>query len=157
MKAYQHLVRYALTTAHSIAVWDGEEWATDKWPTDKSTDYKTIIDAIESVDEAEIVIRDRATGSRTAWARVSAFGLADDETVIDYTVNDFTTAWEVSYGIREENSNDTDRLLAAARSLTTGQHGSFAAAIGDAATRADSTNLRRLAAAFPELFALETA
>jgi hypothetical protein len=155
MKAYEHLVRYALATAHSIAVWDGEEWATDKWPTDKSTNYKTIIEAIESVEEAELVIRDRATGSRTAWARVSAFGLADDETVIDYTLNDFTDEWAKSYNCPEDN--DSDRLLAAARSLTTGRHGSFAAAIGDAATRADSTNLRRLAAAFPELFALETA
>jgi len=157
MKAYEHLVRYALTTAHSIAVWDGEEWATDKWPTDKSTDYKTIIDAIESVDEAEIVIRDRATGSRTAWARVSAFGLADDETVIDYTVHSFTDDWQAAYDRHLASATDSDRLLAAARSLTTGRHGGFAAAIGDAATRADSHNLRRLAAAFPELFALETA
>ncbi len=92
MKAYQHLVRYALATAQAVSVWDGEGWATDK-----STDYQEIIEAIESVEEAELVIFDRETGSRTAWARVAAFGLADDETVIDYTVNDFTTAWEAAY------------------------------------------------------------
>lgn len=156
MKAYEHLVQFALTTAHSIAVWDGEEWATDKWPTNKSTNYKTIIEAIESVDEAELVIRDRETGSRAAWARVSAFGLADDETVIDHTNGNFMDTWQEAYDRHIEGLSDTDRLLAAAQRLTTGQHGGFAAAIGDAATRADSKNLRRLAAAFPELFALET-
>ncbi len=157
MKAYEHLVQFALTTAHSIAVWDGEEWATDKWPTDKSTNYKTIIEAIESVDEAELVIRDRETGSRAAWARVSAYGLADDETIIDHTDCNFMDTWQEAYDRHLASATDSDRLLAAARRLTTGQHGGFAAAIGDAATRADSTNLRRLAAAFPELFTLETA
>lgn len=92
MKAYEHLVRFALTNGHAVSVYDGEEWATDR-----STDYQTIIDAIESVEEAELVIFDRETGSRTAWARVSAFGLADDETVVDYTVNDFMNKWETAY------------------------------------------------------------
>ena len=91
MKAYEHLVRFALAAGHNISVFDGEEWATDK-----STDYQAIIEAIESVEEAELVINATAD-IRMAWARVAAFGLADDETVIDYTVNDFTTAWEAAY------------------------------------------------------------
>jgi len=152
MKAYEHLVRYALTTAHAVSVWDGEEWATDK-----STDYKTIIEAIESVEEAELVIRDRATGSRAAWARVSAYGLADDETVVDQTVCNFMDIWQEAYDRHAEGLNDSEQLLAAAQTLRRGEYGGFAAAIGDAATRADSHNLRRLAAAFPELFTLETA
>jgi hypothetical protein len=47
-----------------------------------------------------------------------------------------------------------ERTIAAARALSTGKYGSFAAAIGDAASCADRTNTNRLAAAFPELFAL---
>lgn len=47
-----------------------------------------------------------------------------------------------------------ERTIAAARELRAGKYGSFAAAIGDAATCADRTNVNRLAAAFPELFEL---
>lgn len=47
-----------------------------------------------------------------------------------------------------------ERTIAAARELSTGKYGSFAAAIGDATTCADRNNVNRLAAAFPELFAL---
>jgi len=47
-----------------------------------------------------------------------------------------------------------ERTIAAARELSTGKYGSFAAAIGDAATRADRANLNRLSGAFPELFTL---
>jgi hypothetical protein len=45
-----------------------------------------------------------------------------------------------------------ERTIAAARALSTGKFGSFAAAIGDAGTCADRHNLGRLHAAFPELF-----
>jgi hypothetical protein len=91
MKAYKHLVRFALAAGHNVSVFDGEEWATDK-----STDYQEIIEAIESVEEAQLVINATAD-IRMAWARVSAFGLADDETVVDYTVNDFMNSWEAAY------------------------------------------------------------
>jgi hypothetical protein len=151
MKAYQHLVRYALAQGNRISVYDGEEW-----PVRESTNAQEIIEHIESVEEAELIIKD-PIDRRDLWARVSAYGLADDETVIDYTVHSFTDDWQAAYDRHLASATDSDRLLAAARSLTTGQYGGFAAAIGDAATRADSTNLRRLAAAFPELFALETA
>jgi hypothetical protein len=151
MKAYEHLVRYALTHGARISVFDGEEWEVGD-----STDQQAIIDCIESVEEAEIVIKDPIDG-RSSWARISAFGLADDETVVDHTLSSFMAAWENSYSRYTAPQKESDRLLAAAQRLATGQHGGFAAAIGDAATRADSTNLRRLAAAFPELFAVATA
>ena len=47
-----------------------------------------------------------------------------------------------------------ERTIAAARALSTGKFGSFAAAIGDAAWCADRHNLSRLHAAFPEIFNL---
>lgn len=90
MKAYRHLVKFALNKGCTISVWDGEEWQVKR-----STDFHEIIDAIESVEEAELVIRNK--NCDITWARVSAYGLEDDETVVDYYVNDFTKEWEKSY------------------------------------------------------------
>ena len=91
MKAYEHLVRYALAAGNTVSVYDGEVWAIKR-----STDHQAIIEAIESVEEAQLVIYAPAD-IRMAWALVSAYGLADDETVIDYTVNDFMNSWEAAY------------------------------------------------------------
>jgi len=148
MKAYKHLVRYALNAGHTISVFDGEIWEVKR-----STKYKTIIDCIESVEEAQLNIRD-ANGNPIGWALVSAYGLADDETVIDFGCNEFMLGWEKAF---ENPHAERDNLMRAARELSTGIHGSFAAGIGDAALRADSENLRRLVEAFPEVFAKATA
>ena len=152
MKAYAHLIRYALGNGGTVAVYDGEAWSP------RSTDYSRIIEEVESVEEAELAIRDEM-GRRIAWARVSAFGLADDETVIDHTVSDYMDTWQEAYD-RDTTAEPLTmyQIRTAAQALRTGTLGGFAAAIGDAATIADSANLRRLAEAFPELFAaaLET-
>lgn len=93
MKAYKHLVKHALKAGHTVSVWDGEEWQVKR-----STAYKSIIEAIESVEEAELRIRDTSENVQMmGWARVSAFGLDDDETVSDHTVNEFMEAWWDSY------------------------------------------------------------
>lgn len=92
MKAYKHLVKYALAQGHTISVWDGEEWQVSH-----STKYQKIVDAIESVEEAQIKIRVPEYGNLVAWVLISAYGLADDETVIDYSDNDFMTKWLLAY------------------------------------------------------------
>jgi hypothetical protein len=91
MKAYKHLVKYSLAAGHTVSVWDGEVWEVKL-----STDYKTIIDCIESVEEAEILIFGK-DDTRMAWALVSAYGLADDETVVDCTISDYTDGWQAAY------------------------------------------------------------
>ena len=95
MKAYKSLVKYALATGNLVSVFDGEEWAVSK-----SAKYQTIIDAIESVEEAQIKIYSkfdtRGEGYK-GWALVIPFGLDDDETVADNSDNEFMTAWEQSY------------------------------------------------------------
>jgi hypothetical protein len=93
MKAYKHLVKHALHNGATVSVWDGGEWQVRR-----STAYKAIIDAIESVEEAEIVIRN-AQGDKLGWALVSAYGLEDDETVIDNTITPFMEAWDDSYNL----------------------------------------------------------
>lgn len=93
MKAYIHLIRYALANDATVIVWDGGGWDHNRAGIDNA---HHLIAAVEAVDEAEITIRDKYC-NRLGWARVSAFGLADDETVIDYTVNDFMNEWEAAY------------------------------------------------------------
>jgi hypothetical protein len=147
MKAYKHLVRYSLNAGHTVSVFDGELWEVEN-----STDYKAIIDCIESVEEANIVIRD-TEDKKLGWALVTPFGVDDEETVCDYTVTDYMEKWSDTY---DNPTNERDQLIRAARELSTGIHGSFAAGIGDAALRADSHNLKILVDAFPDVFAKAT-
>jgi hypothetical protein len=90
MKAYRHLVIYALAKDCTVSVWDGEEWQIKR-----SANFDAIVDAIESVEEAELNIR--SLDDAVTWVRVSAFGLADDETVVDCHDNKFMQEWENSY------------------------------------------------------------
>lgn len=91
MKAYEHLIDYALDFGFTISVWDGEEWQVKR-----SRDRAAIIEAVESVEEAKLRIRDLAD-EVVGSAQVSAYGLADDETVIDHCVVDFLEAWAEAY------------------------------------------------------------
>ena len=86
-KAYRHLVKHALGLGYVVSVWDGGEWQVKR-----SNKIKTITDAIESVEEAQIVIRDSAD-KKLGWAIVSAYGLGPDETVVDSGTNDFMNEW----------------------------------------------------------------
>jgi len=90
MKAYKHLIKHCLSMGCTVSVWDGEEWQVKR-----STGYKAIIDAIESVEEAQLRIRQQ--DAVIGWALVSAFGLEDDETVVDHTCTSFMDEWSDIY------------------------------------------------------------
>ena len=92
MKAYKHLVQYALDNGHSISVFDGEEWALRH-----SVNYEAIIDDTESVEMAELVIANGKGTPQVGWAMVIPFGLEDDETVADHTINPFMNQWADEY------------------------------------------------------------
>ena len=77
--AYITLVNELLASGCSISVYDGEEWAARR-----STDKTDILEAVEAVEVAELVIFN--DGVKVGWAQVSPYGLAPDETVIDHTV-----------------------------------------------------------------------
>ena len=96
MKAYKHLIKFALAQGHTVSVWDGEEWQVSR-----STGYKSINDAVESVEEAQLRIRDK-DGKEVGWALVSAFGLEDDETVMDNTITPLMTEWDEAYNATQE-------------------------------------------------------
>lgn len=81
--ACKQLIKFALSKDCTISVWDGEEWQVKR-----STSYKDIIAAVESVEEAQLRIRDYA-GNVIGSALVSLYGLEPDETVIDNSVNAF--------------------------------------------------------------------
>jgi len=89
--AYIHMIKHALSQGSTISVWDGEEWQVKR-----SKDRDAIIDAVKSVEEAKLRIRDQ-DGNIVAAALVSAYDLAPDETVMDYSVGDWTDAWEQAY------------------------------------------------------------
>ena len=91
MKAYRHLVKHALSQNCTVSVWDGEEWQVKR-----SKSFKAIVDAIESVEEAQLRIRDIDENCK-GWAMVSAFGLEPEETVIDFSDNEFMNEWDNLY------------------------------------------------------------
>jgi hypothetical protein len=90
MKAYRHLIRHALNQGATVSVYDGEEWACKK-----CNKLTQIIADIESVEEAQVIIRD-ASGEKIGWALIIE-GLDDDETVADYTCTPFMKAWDQEY------------------------------------------------------------
>ena len=92
MKAYKHLIKHALKAGYTVSVYDGEIWEVKR-----STSYKAIVECVESVEEAALRIRDKEGAIVTSSVTVSAFGLADDETVIDYVVTPFMDEWETIY------------------------------------------------------------
>ena len=74
MKAYEHIIKFALSCDYTVSVWDGEEWT-------KSDDYAEIVDAVESVEEAILKIRREggdSIASATVNVTVSAYGLEPD-------------------------------------------------------------------------------
>ena len=91
MKAYKHLVKFALKTGNTVSVYDGESWDIRR-----STAYKKIIESIESVEIASLRIRN-ADGEIVGWASVMPFGLDDDETVVDHTITPFMELWDKYY------------------------------------------------------------
>ena len=78
-KQYLSLINKALAHDLVVSVYDGEEWQVKK-----STSYKAIKEAIESVEVAELRIRNQS-GEIVGWAQIIP-DLAPDETIADYTM-----------------------------------------------------------------------
>ena len=93
MKAYKHLVKFSLRQGLTISVWDGEEWAVSN-----ERSYRSIVDAIESVEEAQLRIKN-TDKKEMGWALVIPFGLEDDETVADNTMTEFMNSWDEAYNL----------------------------------------------------------
>ena len=91
-KAHLNLIKYALEQGCTISVWDGEEWQVKR-----STSYKAIKDAAESVDESQLRIRD-SEDNIVGWALVIPdCTFEPDEYVVDYTSTLFMEQWEMQY------------------------------------------------------------
>lgn len=89
-KAHLNLIKYALAQGCTISVWDMGDWQVKK-----STSYKAIKDAIESVEMSELSILNKE-GKQVGWALIIDQG-EPDETVSDYTMTPFMEAWEEHY------------------------------------------------------------
>lgn len=79
--AYITLIKNALAKGLTVSVWDGEEWQVKR-----SSGYQVIKEAIESVEVAELRLRDQE-GKVAGWAMIIPFGVEPDETVADYTAS----------------------------------------------------------------------
>lgn len=89
--AYIDFIKYAIAKGCTVSVWDGEDWQVKK-----STKQRECIDAVKSVEEATLRVRDN-TGAIVCAAYVSAYGLDSDETMIDWTDNQFGKDWEAHF------------------------------------------------------------
>ena len=78
-KAYLTLIKKALDKGFTISVHDGECWDVKR-----STSYQAIKDSIESVEVAELRIRN--ADALVGWAQIVP-DLEPDETVADHTYN----------------------------------------------------------------------
>lgn len=87
--AHLHLIKYSLAKNLTISVWDGEEWQVKN-----STSYKDIKDAIDSVEESQLRIKEN--GKEIGWALIIDQG-QPDETVSDYTCTPFMEEWDKAY------------------------------------------------------------
>tara|TARA_R110000764_G_scaffold161450_1_gene248714 strand:- start:685 stop:972 length:288 start_codon:yes stop_codon:yes gene_type:complete len=87
--AHLHLIKYSLAKNLTISVWDGEEWQVKN-----STSYKDIKDAVDSVEESELRIKEN--GKEIGWALIIDQG-QPDETVSDYTCTPFMKEWDKAY------------------------------------------------------------
>jgi hypothetical protein len=75
------LVKACLDRGFAVSVNDGEEWVVKR-----STDKATILAALFSTDEDQIVIRD-ASGARAGWFHL-IYGNDGYDVVADYTANE---------------------------------------------------------------------
>lgn len=89
--AYIDFIRFAIANKCTVSVWDGEAWQVKK-----STKQNECIAAVKSVEEATIRVRDN-NGKIVCAAYVSAYGLQPDETMINWSDNQFGKSWEAQY------------------------------------------------------------
>jgi len=90
MKAYLHLIKHALAESDTfINVHDGEEWVSCK------RSYKDAKETVESVEECTVSVRRRNPESKsTVLGRFLVIPFNDpEETVADYTITDWSDAW----------------------------------------------------------------
>lgn len=92
MREYVNLVDLILARGHCVSVDTGG----DEPDVIKSTNRAEILEAIESVDVAELLVYapcggdgDKAYWRNAFWAQIIPFGVAPDETVADYTDNGY--------------------------------------------------------------------
>lgn len=88
-KAHLHLIKFVLAKGLTVSVWDGEEWQVSD-----CTKYAKIKEAIDSVEESQLRIKEN--GKEVGWALILDQGVAD-ETVSDYTCTPLMNDWDAIY------------------------------------------------------------
>ena len=74
------LIFRLLPEGYEITVFDGEDYSLER-----SRNLRDIINEVESVDEAEIFAYKHGDNKTHAWALITPYGVAPDETVADHS------------------------------------------------------------------------
>jgi hypothetical protein len=90
MRAFKHLIKYAIKKGHTVSVHDGEYWAVKR-----STGFKAIVEAVESVEECTLRFRN-SDNEVIGSALITPFEDAEC-TVCDYSVTPFMEQWNELY------------------------------------------------------------
>ena len=90
MKAYIHLVKFALASGAAVNVFDGEEWSMQH-----ETKFTAIKKEIEDLEECSLRFSDK-DGNRLGTAFITPFEPAE-ETVCDYSCTPFMEKWANIY------------------------------------------------------------
>ena len=80
MQEHHVLVFRWLLEGYEVTVFDGAEYSLER-----SRDLLDIINEIEGVEEAEIFAHKHGDNKTYAWALITPYGVAHDETVADHS------------------------------------------------------------------------
>lgn len=102
-KAYLHNIKFALAEGYRLCIVDGEEGEILA----KTRSYKEAKEAIECMDCTDIIWQtetseaERADGAKPfkslAWFTVNLWNDEPDETISDYSYNEYGKSWERVY------------------------------------------------------------
>lgn len=98
VEAYKSAVEHFLGKGYYISVWDDEEWQVVR-----SQDQVEIYAAIDSVEKSELRVRNQVAEYVGTLAVIPGWGMAPDETVIDYSpaegeIDDWFEEYQKSIG-----------------------------------------------------------
>lgn len=104
MKAYQHLVDWALAKGYQISVYEDIN-DLDLAP---SSDKSAIIEATEACDEIQVMLWKDGKGQGVAYI---VHDVEPEETVADYTVTPAFAEWEAAWRAEREFLEPFERML----------------------------------------------
>lgn len=95
-KAYLNVIKFGLAKGMKFTVteWDPDEENADLY---MSSEYKKIKEEIEAVDECQLFVFNSDGEYQGNFFVIPDYSMEPEETVVDFTITDFTKEWEDQY------------------------------------------------------------